>query len=221
VGGQLPLDLPHSPRVGGEDFLVGTCNRVAYDWLMRWPDWPGSGLVLTGPAGSGKSHLAALWAAPAKSAVAILIDPIESALGSPDQERALFHLLNCAKEQGGHVLLVARDAPSQWPVALPDLRSRLLAFPVTEIAPPDDAVLTGLLAKLFHDRQIAVTPELIEYLVRRIDRSFAAAQDAVARLDRAALSQGRGVTVALARAVLPEVKGDALQGRLFTENREP
>jgi chromosomal replication initiation ATPase DnaA len=219
---QLPLDLGHAASLAAEDFLVADCNRVASAWIGRWPDWPGSTLVLSGPAGAGKSHLAGLWrqrsgavavsvealrfetaAALLERGSALLIDPLDVSPGAIP-ETALLHLLNYAAERGQALLLTATLPPAHWPVALPDLSSRLAALPVAEIGVPDDAVLQAVIVKLLRDRQIAVAPDLPAYLVRRIERSFAAARDLVARLDAAALAGKSPVGLALARAVLDD-----------------
>jgi chromosomal replication initiation ATPase DnaA len=112
-------------------------------------------------------------------------------------------LFNLLREGGGHLLLTGRSPPARWPLALADLRSRLAALPVVALAPPDDAGLAAVIVKLFADRQLRVEPDVVRFLVERLDRSFAAAAAAVAALDRAALAHGRAVTVPLVRAVLP------------------
>jgi chromosomal replication initiation ATPase DnaA len=215
---QLPLDLPHRPALGREDFLVAPANEAAVGWLDLWPRWPAPALTLAGPAGSGKTHLGQVFVrragavfltpgtldrtAPrdlAGAARAVVLDEAESAAEEP-----LFHLYNLMAERGGHLLLLARAAPARWGTALPDLRSRLLAAPVVELALPDDALLAALLIKLFADRQLRVGDELVAWLVPRLERSFAAAQRAVAALDQAALAQRRPITVPLARSVLGE-----------------
>ncbi len=215
---QLPLDLGHRTALSVGDFLVAPCNAEAHAWLGRWPDWPGPGSVIFGPAGCGKTHLAHLFAA-AAGAVAIaaadlaIDDPprlldaaaavvVEDCDGGGLDETALFHLINLARETGRFLLLTARQAPSRWTVALPDLRSRLLAMPALAIGAPDDQVLAAVLVKLFADRQIRVGEEVLAYLLGRMERSFAAAAALVERLDKAALAGRRAVTVPLAREVM-------------------
>ncbi len=213
---QLPLDLAHRPALGRDDFLVAPANAEAVAWLDRWPDWPAPALVLTGPAGSGKTHLAQVFAA--RSGAVVLLPEnlaaarlpelvgraraaiVEEAAHAP--EAALFHLYNLLAERGGHLLLPAREPPARWGIALADLRSRLLAAPVAELQPPDDILLAAILVKLFADRQLAVGAEVLAYLVPRLERSFDAAARIVAALDRAALAAHRPVTVPLAREVL-------------------
>jgi chromosomal replication initiation ATPase DnaA len=227
---QLAFDLPWRSADGAEDFLVAPSNEAAVGWIDRWPDWPAGSLVLTGPAASGKSHLAGLWqrragalaltpaglaeatpAALAAAAPCYLLDPAPS---RPAEEEPLLHLLNAVRERQGSLLLVADSPPSQWPVALPDLRSRLLALPHIAIGAPDDALLGALLVKLFRDRGLKPDPALVPYLLRRVERSCAAVRAIVARLDGAALAAGRPVGVALARSVLGS---DAIDDKTFAK----
>ena len=214
---QLPLALGFSERFGREDFLPGPSNAAALALIERWPDWPAQAVALVGPEGSGKSHLAAIWArsAGARSIASQAIDaaslPIALATGAlviedlrPDacEEAALFHLLNLAREQGDYLLITARTPPSGWSVRLRDLASRLRALPVVTLAPPDDALLRAVLVKLFADRQLKVDEDLIAYLPTRIERSFAGARAVVAELDREALRQKREVNRKLAAELL-------------------
>jgi len=219
---QLPLDLGHLPALGRADFLIAPCNAAAIAWLDRWPDWPAPALALFGPAGSGKTHSAHLWRS---RAAAVLIDPRDL---TPDRlpdllaaaraavvdeaeradEETLLHLYNLLAERGGHLLVVSRQPPSRWEIKLADLRSRLVALPAVAVAAPDEALLGALLVKLFADRQLLVGEEVIAYLLVHLERSFAAAQLAVAALDQAALARGRAVTVKLARQVLGIAGGD-------------
>jgi DnaA regulatory inactivator Hda len=227
---QLPLDLGHRPALSANDFLVAACNAEAHAWLARWPRWPGPALALFGPAGSGKTHLAHLFAAAAGAAIIAGPDlrvehpplllarartvVVEDADRGVD-EVALFHLINLVKETGGHLLLTGREAPARWRVRLPDLRSRLNAMPVVAIGAPDDAVLAAVLVKLFADRQLKVGEELVAYVVDRMERSFAGATHLVETLDRASLAERRAVTVPLARAVLEGLgEKDDRQGEL-------
>lgn len=218
---QLPLDLGHLSALGREDFLIAASNEAAVKWLERWPDWPQHALALSGPPGAGKTHLAHVFAARvrASGAVTAFIDPatlqvdalpvlvgaaravvVDEAARAPEQ--ALLHLHNLVAERRGHLLIVAQEPPSRWPIALADLRSRLLAAPAVALSAPDDALLGAVLVKLFADRQVAVTADVIAYLVTRIERSFAAARETAAALDAAALAEMRPITVPLARRVL-------------------
>ena len=210
---QYPLPLPHRTALGRGDFLVAPANEEAVAWLDRWPDWPAPALVLAGPAGSGKSHLAHVFRA---RSGAQLLAPEGLAEALPNlavrvavldraeraDEESFLHLYNLLAERRGHLLILAREPPSRWGVALADLRSRLLAAPAARLAAPDDALLAALLVKLFADRHVRPPAELVDWLVAHIERSSEAAAAAVETLDRAALTAGRPINVALARAVL-------------------
>lgn len=223
---QLVLHLGHRTAMSAEDFLVADSNAEAVAWVDRWPDWPAPALAIVGPAGSGKTHLAQVWRA--RSGAAILpasalgrADPVQVLGGRlhcvverPDQgvhELALLHLYNVMKEREGTLLLTAEEPPARWNISLPDLRSRLSAAPAVVIRPPDDLLMAAVIAKLFDDRQLVVPQEVLDYLLPRIERSFAAARAVVEALDRAALADRRRITVALARDVLRE-QGDLEQG---------
>lgn len=217
---QLALDLPARPALGRGDFVVSPGAGPALALLDGWGGWPAGRAALVGPEGAGKTHLAHVWASAAGAEVATgdragalaaamargegppALALEDAAPDGPDAETALFHLLNAAAEAGRPLLLTGRVPPARWPAALPDLSSRLAATLVIDLPPPDDALLSALLLKHFADRQIAAPPALIAFLALRIERSAAAAQEAVARLDRAALERGRAVSVPLAREVL-------------------
>jgi chromosomal replication initiation ATPase DnaA len=218
MGNQLAFDLDPAENFSRDDFIRGAGNAAALDLLGSWPNWPARTVAIVGPEGSGKSHLAAIWAAVAgarRLASRALDEPaVPAALatgalalecGAVDadlDERALFHLLNLVQEQRAFLLLTARTAPAVWPIALPDLASRLRAVPVVTLAAPDDAMLRAVLVKLFADRQVMVDEALVSYLMVRIERSFAAARSIVATLDREALRRQRPVTRALAGEIL-------------------
>jgi chromosomal replication initiation ATPase DnaA len=214
---QLALALDHAESFARDDFLSGPSNEAALTLIERWPDWPGRAVALVGPEGAGKSHLAAIWAEqsgarfvagraledtdlPAALATGSLV--VEDAAADTADERALFHLLNLAREEEAFVLLTARLAPAAWVVQIRDLGSRLRALPVITLAPPDDALLRAVIVKLCADRQLAVDESFVAYLATRIERSFAAARAAVIELDQEALRLHRPLTRALAAEVL-------------------
>lgn len=222
--GQLPLKIPPRENFGEEDFFEAPSNAKALALIRLWPDWPHRIAILHGPAGAGKSHLAAIFArragasflrlrdltreiAPAFAAYKNLV--IEEADAAPFDEAALFHLINLALEQGHFVLILARKPPDAWGLSTRDLLSRLRRAPAVEIFEPDDDFLRAILIKLFSDRQIRVEANLIDYLCPRIERSFSAAQKIVERLDAEALSRGRAVTRALAAEILARDGEDA------------
>ncbi len=210
---QLVLALGHAESFAREDFLAGPSNAEALTLVERWPDWPAPAVALVGPEGAGKSHLAAIWAEasgarvlaarllgevdlPAALATGALV--VEDLEPSELNERALFHLINLAREHGASLLLTARQPPANFKVAIRDLASRLRALPVVTLEAPDDALLRALIVKLAADRQLAVDEALVNYLANRIERSFAAAREAVKRLDQEAMRLHRPVTRALA-----------------------
>jgi chromosomal replication initiation ATPase DnaA len=214
---QLAIDLQYRTAFGRADFLVSACNADAFGWVERWPDWPTTALVLHGPSGSGKTHLAHLWQGRCGGIIVpgATLDAIEpvlqlaeesSGIAVDDADRApevpLLHLYNWCQERGTPLLLPSRVAPGAWPIGLPDLASRLRSLPLVAIAAPDDRLLGAVLVKHFADRGLRVEPRVIAYAVRRMERSFDAATELVAALDRLALSAGSAVTIALARRVL-------------------
>lgn len=218
---QLPLPLGHRPALGREDFLVAPGNAEAVAWIDRWPDWPAPMLVLHGPAGCGKTHLAHVLMARAGAIIAsgpaldppallrapaVIVDDAERVAAAAGGEAALFHLFNAAKEADRKVLLTARTAPARWDLCLPDLRSRLQSVPTAEIGPPDDAVIAAVLVKLFADRQVRVGTEVIAYLLRHMERSHAAAVRTVEAADTASLAEKRPVTIPLVKRLLDEMR---------------
>jgi chromosomal replication initiation ATPase DnaA len=209
---QLALALDHPESYAREDFLAGPCNLGPLELIDRWPDWPTNALALVGPEGSGKTHLATMWAhaagarivsahalseaqVPASLATGALV--VEDAAAIAD-ERALFHLINLAREESSFLLFAARTLPSTWPVAIPDVVSRLRALPVATLQAPDDAMLRAVIVKLAADRQLGLDEGVVGYLSTHIERTFAAARAAVIALDNEALRQGRPATRALA-----------------------
>jgi chromosomal replication initiation ATPase DnaA len=210
---QLVLALEHAESFAREDFLQGPSNAAGLALVESWPDWPNRVMALVGPEGSGKSHLAAIWAelsgARKVSARALVEEAVPGALATGAlvledlesaalDERALFHLINLAREEQGHVLITGREPPDRFRVGLRDLASRLRAIPAVTLQPPGDALLRLVMMKLAADRQMPLDPAVADYVANRIERSFAAARAAVARLDEEAMRQHRPVTRALA-----------------------
>jgi chromosomal replication initiation ATPase DnaA len=208
---QIPLDLGHKPGHSRDELVVSDANRQAVALIDAWPDWPAAVVVLAGPAGSGKSHLASIWAGIANAVFVDSSDIERWVEGAPLShpvviddadidldEHGLFHLLNAARSAGTHVLLTSRRFPSAWGVRLPDLASRLKTAATVEILEPDDHLLAAVITKLFADRQVEVERHVVQFLVRRIERSLSTAIDVVDRLDRIALEQKTRITRALA-----------------------
>jgi chromosomal replication initiation ATPase DnaA len=215
VAHQLAFDLPHAESFRRDDFLGSPANEAALALVERWPEWPGRLAAIVGPRGAGKSHLAAIWAeragarivaasaltrAEVPAALATGALAVEDVAAGAD-EAALFHLLNLGREDHAFVLFTASRRLDALGLTLPDLISRLRAIPVVTLAPPDDALLSAILVKLFADRQLAISNDVVAYLLPRIERSFAAARAAVAQLDAAALSRGRAVNRGLAAEI--------------------
>lgn len=190
----LPLDWPVAER--DEDFLISEANRAAFDHFRRWSTWPVMTTLLTGPRKSGRSLLGRIFV---RKTGGRLFDNAEG-----HDEEALFHAWNEAQERRRPVLLIANAPPPAWEIRLPDLRSRLAATPQLRIEEPDDALLGGLVVKLLEDRGIATPPDLADYLVPRIERSYVAVQQVVDLLDRAMLSHSRRLTVPMARRALAD-----------------
>lgn len=214
---QLAFALPHAESLTRDNFLEGPANAAGLALVDSWPEWPNRIMLLVGPEGSGKSHLAAIWAeqAGARSTSAHALTPasvpaalatgalvVEDLNPTEIDERALFHLMNLAREDEAFVLITARVPPSAFQIELRDLRSRLRAVPTVSLLPPDDALFRALIVKFCADRQMAVDESVVGYLATRIERSFAAAKRAVELLDSEALRLGRPVTRALAAELL-------------------
>jgi chromosomal replication initiation ATPase DnaA len=214
---QLAFALPHAESLTRDNFLEGPANASGLALIDSWPDWPNRIMLLVGPEGSGKSHLAAIWAeeagARSTSARALSASAVPGALAtgalvledlksSDFDERALFHLMNLAREDDASVLITARAPPSAFQIDLRDLRSRLRALPTVSLLPPDDALFRALIVKFCADRQLTVDESVVGYLTARIERSYAAVRQTIELLDAEALQLGRPVTRALAAELL-------------------
>lgn len=214
---QLAFALPHAESLSRDNFLEGPANAEALGLIDCWPDWPNRVMLLVGAEGSGKSHLAAIWAeeAGARSTMAHALTAaavpgtlatgalvVEDLAAGNFDDRALFHLLNLARQDEAYVLITARQAPSAMEIDLRDLRSRLRAVPVVNLMPPDDGLFRALIVKFSADRQLSIDESVVSYVASRIERSFAAARRTVELLDAEALRLGRPVTRALAAELL-------------------
>jgi chromosomal replication initiation ATPase DnaA len=220
---QIPLPLPHDAAMGADDFLVTPCNREAAAWVEKWPDWPALGLILTGLAGSGKTHLLNLWLTKSKgrfvtpqnlvaensasltaTTTCVAIDDADILAGDAEAEESLFHLYNHLKTVKGSLLLTLTRGAGQAGFVLPDLRSRLLTLPAAALGAPDDLLLEALIVKQFRDRQVALDAGVVAYLAPRMPRDAAGIRALVEKLDFSALAMGRKITIALARKVLED-----------------
>jgi chromosomal replication initiation ATPase DnaA len=221
IAAQLPLGLVHDAHYGRDTFVVGAPNYAALALVERWPDWPQNLVLLSGPEGSGKTHLAHIWAE--RSGGEILpasrlheVDAVRFLTGGAGvvedidrsvSEQALFHLINTCREIGASLLMTSRKAIGEWQVGLPDLGSRLRLAAPAVVAAPDEVLLRQILVKLFADRQLIVDRSVIDFLLPRMERSFSAAAEIVADLDREALASGRPITRPMAARLLSSRQG--------------
>lgn len=222
---QLTLDLPLRPAMGRDDFFVSSANSGAVAQIDAWAEWPGAKLVLCGPHASGKTHLAHVWADGSGARIvratdvaaaleeltkapALVVEDADDISGDLGAEEAVFHLHNALAERGAPLLITARDAPSRWGLRLPDLASRMAQAGLARLDPPDDALLMAVMMKRAFDRKLPLTPKILTFAVPRLERSFAAADAFVARVDALALSQKRRPTLAHAKAALAQATGD-------------
>ena len=220
---QIPMDFTFLTARGWEDFLVTEANEDAVAWIDRWPDWPVRSLLLVGPTGSGKTHLAHVWQMrsdakiiDARSLGNLGIDMLSHYAAHPliledagegIDEEALLHLYNLVQEKNGSLMITAKAVPSSWQLTLADLSSRLGTVHVTRIREPDDQLFAALVVKLFSDRQLAITPEVVQYIVLRLERSFQEVHRFVRLLDSSALARKRKITLSLIREVFKEEQG--------------
>ena len=224
---QLPLDLQICSTEQHGDFIISDCNSIAAQWIDRWPDWVGQfcALNIAGPEASGKSHLAAVWQA--KSGAVLLGDLDDDLAGLGDAlhfvidlgrvslgETGLFHLFNHTRDIGGSLLIISTQPVARMAWQLPDLASRMRAVNLAMIDGPDDRLLHALLHKNFVERQLYAPESVIQYLVARMERSFAAARDVVVRMDRLSLANRSQITLSLARSVMEPGQGDLWQEKL-------
>lgn len=221
---QIPMNFTFRSAVGREDFLVAPANQDAVDWIDKWPEWPGGFLLLKGPKGCGKTHLASVWQT-MSDATSIKMDDLDGmsildmtkistgAVLCEDvdkriPETEMFHLFNLLVESNTSMLITAEIPPAYWQLKLPDLASRLGTITVATIDEPDDQLFSALVIKHFSDRQLAVTPDVVQYLLNRIERSFAEIERIVAILDKRALAKKNKISLSLVREVLKEEQGN-------------
>lgn len=218
---QIPLDLGHRTALERHDFLVAPNNQDAVAWIDLWPEWPAPCLVLYGPVASGKTHLGAVWAE-RSSAICVksasineeairdiadqnhhvIIEDADALIGNLKGEKGLFHLYNIFKEEKRSVLVTLQEPPVRRSFALPDLASRLRAAPSVAIREPDEQLIGALLVKLFNDRQIRISAEVLNYILPRIERSFEAVRDLVEQADRRAMIEKRNISIPFLRDIL-------------------
>jgi len=221
---QLLLDWPVNEKFAQADFLPSHSNEEAVRWIDAWPDWKRGDesfhcLIVYGPDGCGKTHLAHVWKDISNAVVlklaqlpdldfmsgdnfVFVIEDVDQCIGSFQFEENLFHLYNWVKEQGGFLLLTARKRPKLWSLTLADLSSRLLASEAVQIKAPDDNLIKAILIKQFSDRQIKLTEDVINYILPRTERSFEAVRRLVKSIDRISLIEKKKITTSVVRRVL-------------------
>lgn len=203
---QLALALPVRKTFVREDFLVALCNEEAVAWVDKYPQWPVHSVMILGPKGCGKTHLAHVFASEVIEAAdldenfmpcgdRIVVENVDGEVN----ERALFHLFNRTKERGIGVLMTARRQPDFY---LADWASRAALMPKVFISPPDDALMYAVMAAGFAARGALVEPAVLEYALKRVERSFGAVQRLVEEADALALADARAITIPMLRLVL-------------------
>ena len=235
---QLPLEIPHRPALGKEDFLIAPCNKEAVNLIDSWPNWSFFAACIYGAEGCGKTHLANVFSnrvslltnypykLPCVKASNLKLETVHELfaqnkclivenLNTEINEEAMFHLYNLYRNEGGNILFTSNTAPARMPFKLKDLQSRLNILPSIEIKTPDDELLSALLIKLFMDRQIIVSPDIINYLLNNMQRSFAYARKIVSEIDNISLAKKRAITIPLVKEAIIALNNDC-QGNLFS-----
>ncbi len=210
---QLPITFHTQTAYHPEDFIISPSNEAAHAMITAWPDWPAHCLILHGPTGSGKTHLAHCWQhapqavfttpAEAPPYTPCIIDACEQYL--PEAQEALLHCYNTTKEQGIHLLLLTTTAPQNLPITLPDLASRLKSTPAIALEAPDDTLLKAVLIKAAADRQLHLSGDVLAFLTKRMERSFDAIHSLIDALDHESLAAQRHITIPLAKTVLEKL----------------
>ncbi len=217
---QIPFDLGHRTAMGRDDFLIAPNNQDAVAWIDLWPEWPAPILMLYGPVASGKSHLAAVWGEKSNAACVrpdtlndesirsiasaakhVILEDADKLIGNVENEKGLFHLYNLFKEEKRSILMTLVEPPVRRSFALPDLASRLRAAPAVAIREPDDVLLGSILVKLFNDRQLRVSQEVVSYILSHMERSFEEARRIVEDLDHLALIEKKSVSIPLTKEI--------------------
>ena len=220
-GQQITLDFPSAQNYDRSQFMIGACNAMAADWIDRWPEWPGviRAVIIHGEPNCGKTHLATIWRE-ASQAIDITsisegiddIDPDKSYVldelecGSNWPDEICFHLLNRFTGSNGSLLILAKEAPASMPWRLADVASRLAAINTAQITAPDDNLLKHLLRKLSDDRGMALDDEMISYIVKRMERSFGAANMIIDALDEISITEKKKVTMNMVRNILTDMQ---------------
>ncbi len=208
---QLPLSLPYRKAFGREDFLVAPSNREAVSWVDKWPNWPYPAVLIYGEKGSGKTHLASIFSEyhiEAKDLTSGFLPYFQKKvvvenLDELANERALFHLFNFMAEMGGYLLLTARRPPQ---FLLPDLKSRMLAVPKAAILMPDEHLVRSFFEKAFHERHVLVEPNVLDFAVRHVARSFPIIHQVIRLADEKALAGNRKITIPIIKEAVAEAK---------------
>lgn len=218
---QLTFDLPLRPAMGRDDFFVSSANAGAVSQIDGWQTWPLSKLVLCGPAASGKTHLAHVFAQAAGAQIvaardvaanieslteapALVVEDADTICDDASAEEGVFHLHNAMFHRNAPLLFTARKPPSRWGTKLPDLASRLAQAGLATLEAPDDALLMAVMMKRAFDRKLPLSPQILNYAAPRLERSFAAADAFVARVDALSLSEKRKPSLSHARQALSD-----------------
>jgi len=234
---QIVFNFPPHPYFGREDFMVSACNAQAFEMIDAWPEWPYFALCLYGPSGCGKTHLSRIFSdqvsvlthypykIPCLQAQDLTLEAgyqafaqnkcliIENLSAKINQE-AMFHIYNMYRDEGGSILFTSQQAPARLKLTLPDLQSRLNIVPAIEIKEPDDEMLSALIVKLFADRQLNISPEIISYMLKNMPRSFSFGNRLVAEIDRISLARKRAISLSIVKEALDELTNNP-QGELF------
>ncbi len=223
---QLLLNWPVSEKFAQSNFLPAVSNEKAVKWIDSWPNWQRGEeqfhcLIIYGPDGCGKTHLAHVWQKISKAKIiagedlgksdfisgdnlVFVVEDVDSFVNNSTTQEALLHLLNWTREQGGYILLTARKRPKKWPINLADLSSRLLASEASKISLPDDDLLKDIMIKQFSDRQITLSKDVIKYLIARTERSFDAIRNLVKDIDNLSMSEKKKITIPVVKRVLED-----------------